>query len=224
MDIISNAFTTSINRSTQKAIVSDEFRVTIDKESIENNNPSAQINIYKGKSLLKAVSKTPEEGQYKIVISKTTNCRAFLSTDNKSILITSMISNKGDIDVLINIENKNIYTKTIHVSTIDDLNILENLKSEIEKIDNKIELLIESNLATSSSNQLLSIIVKQFNIMGEVLSKDIINNEKTVGIEVRNSCNIFIIDEEGNIKGVGLIDSQGENFQIITQSLIELKK
>ena len=212
MDIISNAFTTSIKRSTQKAIVSDEFMVTIDKESIENNNPSAQINIYKGKSLLKAVSKTPEEGQYKIV-----------STDNKSILITSMISNKGDIDVLINIENKNIYTKTIHVSTIDDLNILENLKSEIEKIDNKIELLIESNLATSS-NQLLSIIVKQINIMGEVLSKDIINNEKTVEIEVRNSCNIFIIDEEGNIKGVGLIDSQGENFQIITQSLIELKK
>ena len=50
------------------------------------------------------------------------------------------------------------------------------------------------------------------------------NNEKTVEIEVRNSCNIFIIDEEGNIKGVGLIDSQGENFQIITQSLIELKK
>ena len=223
MDIISNAFTTSINRSTQKAIVSDEFRVTIDKESIENNNPSEQINIYTGKSLLKAVAKTPEEGQYKIVISKTTNCRAFLSTDNKSILITSMISNKGDIDVLINIENKNIYTKTIHVSTIDDLNILENLKSEIEKIDNKIELLIESNLATSS-NQLLSIIVKQINIMGEVLSKDIINNEKTVEIEVRNSCNIFIIDEEGNIKGVGLIDSQGENFQIITQSLIELKK
>ena len=66
--------------------------------------------------------------------------------------------------------------------------------------------------------------MKQINIMGEVLSKDIINNEKTVEIEVRNSCNIFIIDEEGNIKGVGLIDSQGENFQIITQSLIELKK
>ena len=37
MDIISNAFTTSINRSTQKAIVSDEFMVTIDKESIENS-------------------------------------------------------------------------------------------------------------------------------------------------------------------------------------------
>ena len=228
-NIIINTFTISIDRqiiSKTKTIVSNLFTLSIDRTLRETIIPSAEINIYKGTSLLQAVPHTPSKGEYQVIISKTTNCTASLSFDNKKILVAAITSNKGEIDVVINIENKIIYTKTISVVAITDSQILKNSINEVEQIIEKIELLKNSNLTNliTTTDELLTIIVQQVNFTGNVLSGEDIDSKELVGIKIRNSSNIFRIDLNGNIKGISIIESEGENFQIRTEGLMELKK
>ena len=70
--------------------------------------------------LLTAVSENPGIGEYTVTITNTVGCTASLESNNKTIKVNSAISNSGRIDIVINIEGKQNYGKSIPVAAIAD--------------------------------------------------------------------------------------------------------
>ena len=137
---LSNNFNVTINRYTppptnpKKVIESNNFNVTINRATSPSYvNPSTVIEITKLGVALTPVNTTPTTGQYKVTITNTVNCVAKLERDYKTITVTSATSNKGQIDISINIENKQIYTKSIPVATMLKTNEVNKKMSEVKQ-------------------------------------------------------------------------------------------
>ena len=118
-EIISNQFSTTINRSTTPSISTDDLSTT--------------VNIYKKGVLLTAVSGTPTKNQYKVTITKAIGCTAAVQDDNKTIKLLTVTSNTGKVDVSINIENKETYVKSIPVGSIPGTQVISNAMSEVRQ-------------------------------------------------------------------------------------------
>ena len=127
-EIISNQFSTTINRSTVPSISEDDLSTT--------------INIYKKGVLLTAVSGTPATNQYAVTITKATGCTAAVQDDNKTIKLLTVTSNTGKVDVSINIENKETYVKSIPIGSIPGTQVISNAMSEVKQTANKISWLV----------------------------------------------------------------------------------
>ena len=137
---LSNNFNVTINRYTppptnpKKVIESNNFNVTINRATSPSYvNPSTVIEITKLGVALTPVNTTPTTGQYKVTITNTVNCVAKLERDYKTITVTSATSNKGQIDISINIENKQTYTKSIPVATMLKTNEVNKKMSEVKQ-------------------------------------------------------------------------------------------
>ena len=137
---LSNNFNVTINRYTppptnpKKVIESNNFNVTINRATSPSYvNPSTVIEITKLGVALTPVNTTPTTGQYKVTITNTVNCVAKLEKDYKTITVTSATSNKGQIDISINIENKQTYTKSIPVATMLKTNEVNKKMSEVKQ-------------------------------------------------------------------------------------------
>ena len=137
---LSNNFNVTINRYTppptnpNKVIESNSFNVTINRATSPSYvNPSTVIEITKLGVALTPVNTTPTTGQYKVTITNTVNCVAKLERDYKTITVTSAKGNKGQIDISINIENKQTYTKSIPVATMLKTNEVNKKMSEVKQ-------------------------------------------------------------------------------------------
>lgn len=105
-EIISNKFATIISRGEDTSASEDTLSTT--------------VNIYKTGVLLTAVSENPGIGEYSVTISSTEGCEATLLSNNRTIKVASVISNSGKINVVVNIEGKQNYGKSIPVAAIAD--------------------------------------------------------------------------------------------------------
>ena len=105
-EIISNKFATIISRGEDTPASEDTLSTT--------------VNIYKTGILLTAVSENPGIGEYSVTISSTEGCEATLLSNNRTIKVTSATSNSGKINVVVNIEGKQNYGKSIPVAAIAD--------------------------------------------------------------------------------------------------------
>ena len=137
---LSNSFNVTINRYTpsptnpNKVIESNNFNVTINRATSPSYvNPSTVIEITKLGVALIPVNTTPTTGQYKVTITNAVNCVAKLESDYKTITVTSAKGNKGQIDISINIENKQTYTKSIPVATMLKTSEVSNKMSEVKQ-------------------------------------------------------------------------------------------
>ena len=136
---LSNNFNVTINRATSpptnpnKVIESNNFNVTINRATPSHIDPSTVIEIFKLGVALTPVNTTPTTGQYKVTITSTVNCEARLESDYKTITVTSATGNKGQIDIRVNIENKQAYTKTIPVATMLKTNEVNRKMSEVKQ-------------------------------------------------------------------------------------------
>ena len=137
---LSNSFNVTINRyappptNQNKVIESNSFNVTINRATSPSYiNPSTVIEITKLGVALTPVNTTPTTGQYKVTITNAVNCVAKLESDYKTITVTSVKGNKGQIDISINIENKQTYTKSIPVATILKTSEVSNKMSEVKQ-------------------------------------------------------------------------------------------
>ena len=137
---LSNNFNVTINRYTppptnsKKVVESNNFNVTINRASSPSYvNPSTVIEITKLGVALTPVNTTPTTGQYKVTITNTVNCVAKLERDYKTITVTSATSNKGQIDISVNIENKQTYTKSIPVATMLETTVVNRKMSEVKQ-------------------------------------------------------------------------------------------
>lgn len=120
-EIISNQFSSTISRVTTvtKEITSNKFVTIIGRDKDDpasDDTLSTTINIYKTGVLLTAVSENPGIGEYTVTITNTVGCTASLESNNKTIKVSSAISNSGRIDIVINIEGKQNYGKSIPVA------------------------------------------------------------------------------------------------------------
>ena len=122
-EIISNQFSTTINRSTAPSISADDLSTT--------------VNIYKKGVLLTAVSGTPTQNQYQVTITKDIGCIAAVQDDNKTIKVLTVTSNTGRVDITINIEDKETYVKSIPVGSIPGTQVISNAMSEVRQTANK---------------------------------------------------------------------------------------
>lgn len=137
---LSNSFNVTINRYTppptnpNKVIESNNFNVTINRPASPSYvDPSTVIEITKLGVALEAVNTTPTTGQYKVTIANTVNCTAKLESDYKTITVISATANKGQIDISVNIENKQTYTKSIPVATMLKTNEVNKKMSEVKQ-------------------------------------------------------------------------------------------
>lgn len=151
--------------------ISNSFSVSVNRPTTGTIEPVSTVNIYKNEKMLQAVNHTPGDGEYKVIITNTTNCSASIKSDNKTILLNSVSGNNGTIEISVNIENKKTYSKTISVANVNDTSVLSSNFSRIEQTANKISWLVKSG--TSSSNmtltdEALDIISKNINITGTV--------------------------------------------------------
>ena len=117
------------NKSTR----SNTFNVTINKPVIASTSSNTTIEIYRKGEKLASVNTTPTTGQYKVTITSTVNCTAKLENDYKTITVTNVTGNKGQINITINIENKNTYSKTIPVANMLSTSAVSNKMSEVEQ-------------------------------------------------------------------------------------------
>ena len=92
------------NNSTPKSVISNSFNMIINRPAQELTKPSTVVNMLKDNVLLTPVNTTPQEGEYKVTIIKCTNCTAELSTDNKTIVVNSVTSSNGKIDISIDVD------------------------------------------------------------------------------------------------------------------------
>ena len=113
--------------------LSNNFNVTINRATPSHIDPSTVIEIFKLGVALTPVNTTPTTGQYKVTITNTVNCEARLESDYKTITVTSATSNKGQIDIRVNIENKRAYTRSIPVATMLKTNVVRNKMSEVKQ-------------------------------------------------------------------------------------------
>ena len=183
-EIISNQFSTTINRSTVPSISEDDLSTT--------------INIYKKGVLLTAVSGTPTKNQYKVTITKAIGCTAAVQDDNKTIKLLTVTSNTGKVDVSINIENKETYVKSIPIGSIPGTQVISNAMSEVRQTANKISWLVKGG--TNSSNMQLT--DELFNLVSNniTLTADHINLNGYISNDDAN----WNIDNEGNIRAENL--------------------
>ena len=183
-EILSNQFTTTINRSTVPSISEDDLSTT--------------INIYKKGVLLTAVSGTPTKNQYKVTITKATGCTAAVQDDNKTIKLLTVTSNTGKVDISINIENKETYVKSIPIGSIPGTQVISNAMSEVKQTANKISWLVKGG--TNSSNMQLT--DELFNLVSNniTLTADHINLNGYISNDGAN----WSIDNEGNIRAENL--------------------
>ena len=137
---LSNNFNVTINRYVPpptnpiKVIESNNFNVTINRPASPSYvNPSTVIEITKLGVALTPVNTTPTTGQYKVTITNTVNCTAKLESDYKTITVISATANKGQIDISVNIENKQTYTKSIPVATMLKTNEVNKKMSEVKQ-------------------------------------------------------------------------------------------
>lgn len=136
---LSNNFNVTINRNASsptnpnKVIESNNFNVTINRPIAQSTEPNTVIEITKAGVALTPVNTTPTTGQYKVTITNTVNCEARLESDYKTITVTSATGNKGQIDIRVNIENKQAYTKSIPVATMLKTTVVRNKMSEVKQ-------------------------------------------------------------------------------------------
>ena len=136
---LSNNFNVTINRNASsptnpnKVIESNNFNVTINRPIAQSTEPNTVIEITKAGVALTPVNTAPTTGQYKVTITNTVNCEARLESDYKTITVTSATGNKGQIDIRVNIENKQAYTKSIPVATMLKTTVVRNKMSEVKQ-------------------------------------------------------------------------------------------
>lgn len=211
------------NNSTPKSILSNSFNMIINRPTQEITKPSTVVNILKDNVLLTPVKTTPQAGEYKVTIIKCTNCSAELSSDNKTIVINSVTSSNGKIDISVDIESKKTYSKTISVAKILDTATVTNEFSRIDQKSNKIEWLVKGNSSSTMelTEDALSVITKQVKITGDMLVDGAINGKTIIGATIMNSATnpSFSVDPQGNvvaskitIKGGNI--TLGSNFRV----------
>ena len=183
-EIISNQFSTTINRSTTPSISADDLSTT--------------VNIYKKGVLLTAVRGTPTQNQYQVKITKATGCTAAVQGDNKTIKVLTVTSNTGKVDVSINIENKETYIKSIPIGSIPGTQVISTAMSEVSQTANKISWIVKSG--TNSSNMQLT--DELFSLVSNniTLTADHINLNGYISNDGAN----WSIDNEGNIRAENL--------------------
>ena len=113
--------------------LSNNFNVTINRPIAQSTEPNTVIEITKAGVALTPVNTAPTTGQYKVTITNTVNCEARLESDYKTITVTSATGNKGQIDIRVNIENKQAYTKSIPVATMLKTTVVRNKMSEVKQ-------------------------------------------------------------------------------------------
>lgn len=211
------------NNSTPKSILSNSFNMIINRPTQEITKPSTVVNILKDNVLLTPVKTTPQAGEYKVTIIKCTNCSAELSSDNKTIVVNSVTSSNGKIDISVDIESKKTYSKTISVAKILDTATVTNEFSRIDQKSNKIEWLVKGNSSSTMelTEDALSVITKQVKITGDMLVDGAINGKTIIGATIMNSATnpSFSVDPQGNvvaskitIKGGNI--TLGSNFRV----------
>ena len=179
-EIISNQFSTTVNRSTVPSISEDDLSTT--------------INIYKKGVLLTAVRGTPTQNQYQVKITGATGCTAAVQGDNKTIKVLTVTSNTGRVDITINIENKETYVKSIPIGSITGTQVISTAMSEVKQTANKISWLVKGG--TNSSNMQLT--DELFNLVSNniTLTADHINLNGYVSNDDAN----WSIDIDGNME------------------------
>lgn len=211
------------NNSTPKSILSNSFNMIINRPTQEITKPSTVVNILKDNMMLTPVKTTPQTGEYKVTIIKCTNCSAELSSDNKTIVVNSVTSSNGKIDISVDIESKKTYSKTISVAKILDTATVTNEFSRIDQKSNKIEWLVKGNSSSTMelTEDALSVITKQVKITGDMLVDGAINGKTIIGATIMNSATnpSFSVDPQGNvvaskitIKGGNI--TLGSNFRV----------
>lgn len=211
------------NNSTPKSILSNSFNMIINRPTQETTKPSTVVNILKDNMMLTPVKTTPQTGEYKVTIIKCTNCSAELSSDNKTIVVNSVTSSNGKIDISVDIESKKTYSKTISVAKILDTATVTNEFSRIDQKSNKIEWLVKGNSSSTMelTEDALSVITKQVKITGDMLVDGAINGKTIIGATIMNSATnpSFSVDPQGNvvaskitIKGGNI--TLGSNFRV----------
>lgn len=211
------------NNSTPKSILSNSFNMIINRPTQEITKPSTVVNILKDNMMLTPVKTTPQTGEYKVTIIKCTNCSAELSSDNKTIVVNSVTSSNGKIDISVDIESKKTYSKTISVAKILDTATVTNEFSRIDQKSNKIEWLVKGNSSSTMelTKDALSVITKQVKITGDMLVDGAINGKTIIGATIMNSATnpSFSVDPQGNvvaskitIKGGNI--TLGSNFRV----------
>ena len=223
--VISNSFNTIVNRPTSesKSVISNSFNMIINRPTQEITKPNTVVNILKDNVMLTPVKTTPQVGEYKVTIIKCTNCSAELSSDNKTIVINTVTSSNGKIDISIDIESKKTYSKTISVAKILDTATVTNEFSRIDQKSDRIEWLVKGTSSSSMelTKDALSIITKQVKITGDMLVDGAINGKTIIGATILNSATnpSFSVDPQGNvvaskitIKGGNI--TLGNNFKV----------
>lgn len=223
--VISNSFNTIVNRPTSesKSVISNSFNMIINRPTQEITKPNTVVNILKDNVMLTPVKTTPQAGEYKVTIIKCTNCSAELSSDNKTIVINTVTSSNGKIDISIDIESKKTYSKTISVAKILDTATVTNEFSRIDQKSDRIEWLVKGTSSSSMelTKDALSIITKQVKITGDMLVDGAINGKTIIGATILNSATnpSFSVDPQGNvvaskitIKGGNI--TLGNNFKV----------
>ena len=183
-EIISNQFSTTINRSTTPSISADDLSTT--------------VNIYKKGVLLTAVRGTPTQNQYQVKITGATGCTAAVQGDNKTIKVLTVTSNTGRVDITINIEDKETYVKSIPVGSIPGTQVISNAMSEVRQTANKISWLVKSG--TNSSNMQLT--DQLFNLISNNIT--LTANHINLNGYISNDGANWSIDNEGNIRAENL--------------------
>lgn len=173
-------------------LISNSFSITINKPVLETTPLTTQVLIYKGTTQLSPVNTTPSIGQYKVTITGTTNCVAQLQSDNKTIKLLSIISNNGEIEVSINVENINTYTKIIPVASITDTEIVQEMYTKAEQTSTKFSWIVKSG--TSSSNMeltddMLKVVARDIDLTGKVTFNSFDSSTKTTINNAINTAN-----------------------------------
>ena len=119
-------------------VTSNKFSIRVNKTEVAQTSLNTQVIIYKGTNQLSAVSGTPGTNEYKVSITGTTNCSARLENDHKTITLTSVSSNNGQINISINVENAKTYTKTISVANITATSAIKNVSSRVQTVEQKL--------------------------------------------------------------------------------------
>ena len=119
-------------------VTSNTFSIRVNKTEVAQTSLNTQVIIYKGTNQLSAVSGTPGTNEYKVSITGTTNCSARLENDHKTITLTSVSSNNGEINISINVENVKTYTKTISVANITATSAIKNVSSRVQTVEQKL--------------------------------------------------------------------------------------
>lgn len=137
-------------------VTSNTFSIRVNKTEVAQTSLNTQVIIYKGTNQLSAVSGTPGTNEYKVSITGTTNCSARLESDYKTITLTSVSSNNGQINISINVENVKTYTKTISVANIVATSAIKNVSNRVSTVEQTVDSITTrvSYAETSANNAL----------------------------------------------------------------------